>query len=464
MTIETIMVFALGFLVAALLSLALMGAVWRRAVRLTTRRVESATPLSMAEIKADKDQVRAEYALAVRRAEIEAEKLRETSNGQVAELARRTEKIRDLHAELDARAARIAGLEGAKAAVEDSLRASEERVAARDGELRQAAETLKETEATLGELTQDHAAKVTESDAQRVEIVALRTQIDNLRNQAAQLGADLASAQSAVDGHRQAFADTSNLLTSERQRIAEVQASLKRETELTSTLRGELAGERKSLAETATQLSAERRRAAELQGELKSVQSKLAAETKRTERLQGEAAGLKAKAAEEVEKAAREQKARDAAERGIARIEADRDRLKQEMAAQRQTTTDAARTLQIAAETAIAEKNMLEGSLAQAREDRTRIQREVAALTRAAEGAAAREGKDVAALREKIDQVAVDVVRVTALLEGPGSRIEEILASTPPGAEGGRRRRAELPLADRIRAVLHVARGDEAAE
>ena len=121
MTIETAMVFVLGFVVAALLSLALMGAVWRRAVRLTTRRVESATPLSMAEIKAEKDQVRAEYALAIRRTEVEAERLRETANLQTIEIAKRTETIRDLNAELDARAARIAGLESTRASLEEAL-------------------------------------------------------------------------------------------------------------------------------------------------------------------------------------------------------------------------------------------------------------------------------------------------------------------------------------------------------
>ena len=39
MTIELAMYFALGFLTAGVLALALMTSLWRRAVRLTTRRV-----------------------------------------------------------------------------------------------------------------------------------------------------------------------------------------------------------------------------------------------------------------------------------------------------------------------------------------------------------------------------------------------------------------------------------------
>ncbi len=456
MTIETAMVFALGFLTAALLSLAFMGAVWRRAVRLTTRRVESAIPLSMSEIKADKDQLRADHALAVRRIEIEAEKLREAANGHVVEIARRNERIRDLGGELDARAARIAGLENAKASGEEMLKGSEATVAELRVDLKQAGEALAAREAAFASLIGEHNTKLAENDAQRVEIVALRTQTDNLKNQTAQLGASLATAEADLVGHRQSFAETSNLLTGERQRIADVQAALKTETELTQVLRSEIAEMRKSLAETATLLSGERRRNGDLQGDLKSVTGKLTAETKRVEKLQGEAAGLKASTSAAIEKAEREQQARDAAERAGARVEADRDRLKAELAELRQSSAETSRTLQIAAETAKAEKTVLEGSLAQAREDRTRIQREVAAL--------ARDGKEARGLSERIDQIAIDVARVTAVLEGPGSRIEAILDSYQGAPASGRKRPADLPLADRIRAVLDASRRNEAAE
>src|SRR5258708_15226544 len=56
--IEPIMYFGIGFLVAALIGLVVVPLVHGRAVRLTMRRLEAATPLSMAEIQADKDQDR----------------------------------------------------------------------------------------------------------------------------------------------------------------------------------------------------------------------------------------------------------------------------------------------------------------------------------------------------------------------------------------------------------------------
>ncbi len=466
MTIETAMVFVLGFVVAALLSLALMGAVWRRAVRLTTRRVESAIPLSMAEIKAEKDHVRAEYALGIRRIEVEAERLREAANLQTIEIARRNETIRDLNAELDARAGRIAGLEGAKASLEEALAESRATVAAKNEELVRAASHLAEREAAFEALTRDHVAKVAESDSQRVEIVALRTQVDNQRNQIGQLSAELATAEGDLAAHRLSYAETSNLLTSERQRIADVQAALKREQEGAAELRAEIAETRRALAETTTLLTAERRKASEQHAEIRTLQGKLASDEKRMAKLEREKVKLETSLAEQKEAAGRERQARDEIERSVARIEAERDRVRREIDDVKERSAETARRLQIAAETAIAEKNVLEGSLAKAREDRSRIQREVALLARAAEGSLAREAKDTAALRAKIDEVAIDVARVTAILEGPGSRIEEILAATAAekAPASGRRLKGELPLAERIRAVLGATRGRQAAE
>jgi hypothetical protein len=76
MLIENAMYFALGALVTALIGLVLLPAVWRRAVRLTKRRIEAATPITMAEFRADKDQLRAEFALSTRRLEMNVEQLR----------------------------------------------------------------------------------------------------------------------------------------------------------------------------------------------------------------------------------------------------------------------------------------------------------------------------------------------------------------------------------------------------
>lgn len=75
--IETVMLIALGFTLASLLALFVAPAVWRRAVRLTTRKLEATLPISLRDINADKDLLRAESAVEIRALELALEQARE---------------------------------------------------------------------------------------------------------------------------------------------------------------------------------------------------------------------------------------------------------------------------------------------------------------------------------------------------------------------------------------------------
>ena len=86
--VEPIMYLAIGFLVSMLCGLMIIPLVHSRAVRLTTRRLEAATPLSMAEIQADKDQLRAEFAMSARRLEMSVEQLKNRTTSQLADLGK----------------------------------------------------------------------------------------------------------------------------------------------------------------------------------------------------------------------------------------------------------------------------------------------------------------------------------------------------------------------------------------
>jgi len=86
MIIENVMYFVLGFMAAGLLSLMIMPSIWRRATRLTKKRMEAATPMTMSEFRADKDQLRAEFALSTRRLEMNVETLRSRLADQLGEL------------------------------------------------------------------------------------------------------------------------------------------------------------------------------------------------------------------------------------------------------------------------------------------------------------------------------------------------------------------------------------------
>jgi hypothetical protein len=86
--VEPMMFFALGALAAGLCALFILPPVHARAVRLATRRLEANIPISLAQIRADKDLLRAEFAVAVWRYERTIEQLKTRIAGQLAELGR----------------------------------------------------------------------------------------------------------------------------------------------------------------------------------------------------------------------------------------------------------------------------------------------------------------------------------------------------------------------------------------
>src|SRR6218665_1080040 len=101
MGIENIMYFALGLLLASLVALAILPAIWRRAVRLTKKRIEAATPITMAEFRADKDQLRAEFALSTRRLEMNVEALRRRLSDQLRDINRKRTEVGAIKGERD---------------------------------------------------------------------------------------------------------------------------------------------------------------------------------------------------------------------------------------------------------------------------------------------------------------------------------------------------------------------------
>jgi len=120
--IESIMYFGIGFLCAALFGLLVIPLVHRRAVRLTMRRLEGAVPLSVEEIQADKDQLRADFAMSTRRLEMNVEQLQHKSTNQLAELGRKADAINLLKSERDGQKVEISALKSQIQALNERLR------------------------------------------------------------------------------------------------------------------------------------------------------------------------------------------------------------------------------------------------------------------------------------------------------------------------------------------------------
>jgi len=392
--IEPVMYFGIGFLVAALLGLLFVPLVHNRAVRLTMRRLEAATPLSIAEIRADKDQLRAEFAMSTRRLEMSVEQMKTRTTGQLAELGKKTDAINQLKKELGEKTATIFALESRDKNLRDQLLATEEEFELKSSSLREAERGLADKQADLAKLIAELGERSIMADSQRVELAALRTQVEAMKV--------------SVADYERAVRMTEERLARER---AEAEAAAK----LTDEARGKLDGlaartgdlERALLVQT-TEAEISGRRVQELETRLADQGRLLAEREFEITRLRGDL-----EAAGKIENDLREE-LENAGGRSSGAVDKFR-----------------------------ADISQLEALLAAAIEERTKLQREIGTMKRDAETTWAAERVENALLRERINDVAAEVARVTAVLEGPGSPIESMLADAVP--ELGQARGAGTP-------------------
>ena len=177
------MYFVLGLLAAGLLALALTPAVWRRAHRLARARVESSLPMSLGEVQAEKDQLRASFAMSARRLELEVADLKEKTAEQTIAASRYKTEIATLAAEKNEKVAAIAGLEADLVAAREAVAAAERRVEAVRAEVATRDAALGERGIRIAALEAEIAGLQDISEEQRLELVARDTAIGNLQDQ-----------------------------------------------------------------------------------------------------------------------------------------------------------------------------------------------------------------------------------------------------------------------------------------
>jgi chromosome segregation ATPase len=181
--IEPIMFVGIGFMVAGLLVIGVIPLVHTRAVRLTQRRIEASTPLSMAEIQADKDRLRAEFAMSTRRLEMSVEQMKAKTSSQLAEIGKKSEAIGRLKLELGEKTAALFALETKEKLLSDELHFPKDETAGKGTALETTERTLAATQAELAQIKANYSEASVTTDSQRVELVALRAQVEVLRGQ-----------------------------------------------------------------------------------------------------------------------------------------------------------------------------------------------------------------------------------------------------------------------------------------
>jgi chorismate mutase len=415
--IEPIMFVGIGFLVAGLLVIGVIPLVHARAERLTTRRLEALTPLSMAEIQADKDQLRAEFAMSTRRLEMSVEQLKAKTTSQLTEIGKKSDAIGRLKLDLGEKTAALFALEAKEKQLTDELRSFQDDLTAKGGALAEMERALAGTRAELAQARDNSSESSVTANSQRVELVALRAQAEALKGQIESYEMETQELQERLRNKTAEVASLSNELAEERGRAEQL-----------GTRVGQL--DRQLIAQM-TESEVLGRRVEELTTRLDEQGRFLADREFVSDRLRNEAAGAQ-------------------------KIESE----------VRAALADAENRHRVATEAIRAEKAAIEEQLEQSQDERIKLAREIAAMKHDAENTWANERVENALLRERINDVAAEVARLTATLEGPASPITSILNSdaghsdgAPNGSNGAslsiapRIGESKGTLADRIRAL-----------
>jgi chromosome segregation ATPase len=381
--IEPIMYLAIGFLVSMLFGLMIVPLVHNRAVRLTTRRLEAATPLSMAEIQADKDQLRAEFAMSARRLEMSVDQLRSKTTSQLAELGKKSDAINRMKIELGEKNATIFGLEAREKAVKEQLRATEEEFAAKTEMLRNAEKALTDKQGELAKINHELSDRSMMADSRQVELVAVRAQIDELKNRVGDAEKEFTATQARLAQERRDSENVTRELTDARGRVENLS---QRVTDLDR------------------QLVIQVKEAEMLGNRVNDLEARLATQGKLLAEREYENSQLK--------------QAKDAAERTAKELRLEVDAL-------------GLGGNSAAVEKLRSEKAAVEEQLRIARDERAKLQRDINAIQQQAESSWATERMENALLRERINDIAAEVAKLAIQLEGPNSAIEAMLAAEP---------------------------------
>jgi chromosome segregation ATPase len=418
--IEPIMYLAIGFLVSMLCGLMIVPLVHNRAVRLTTRRLEAATPLSMAEIQADKDQLRAEFAMSARRLEMSVETLKNRTTSQLADLGKKTDAINRMKIELGEKNATIFSLEAREKAVKEQLRATEEEHAAKTESLRLAEQALTDKQSELGKLNTELNDRSMTADSRQVELVAVRAQIEELKNRVGDAEKEFATTQAKLALERSESETATRDLTDARSRVENLS---QRVTDLDR------------------QLIVQVKEAEMLGNRVNDLEARLATQGKLLAERDFENNQLR--------------QANEAAERTL-------KELRNEVEMTNSGKWPALDKLK-------SEKTALEEQLRVTRDERAKLQRDINGIQQQAESNWATERMENALLRERINDIAAEVAKLAMQLEGPHSAIDAILGAEQPAkpakaaTANGAAAAAPEPqggtLAERIRALqAHASR------
>ncbi|MBN7763742.1 hypothetical protein JYP52_21635 [Nitratireductor aquibiodomus] len=425
--IKTILLLLLGFFIAGFVALLLAPILWRRAVRLTTKRIEASMPLSANELEAEKDRLRASHAMTARRLEMNIENLNHKTSAQLVELSRMSEEARRLSEERAAQERLIARLKGEVERQAKALDEKAEAIASLEARLDETLAELETRSAGLLQLNDTYEEERLLASSRQIELVARETELRKVEGDLALLRRE----------RKEAIREARDAETARDQAEAGLKVAEKRNADLQKKLEGQM----RVLYELEEKL--ERR-----EGEIARLRQDITNAS--TESLSTQAARRLREAEEERDRLAREladkslQLGTVLSEGGVRRSAPAQDFRAQGFPAQ--DFNDERETLQTRISRLMQENKKLRADLS-------------AQKAKTAGGAKQKAPADTAraddVLREQIHSLAAEVVSLTAALEGTDTPITRLLEKAEPeGAEG-----RPLSLAERVRALRAQTKG-----
>jgi chromosome segregation ATPase len=394
------------------LALMVAPAIWRRAVLLTRKRIEASVPLTMNEIQADKDRMRAEFAMSTRRLEMSIKSFRDKASSQIIEINRNRDEMKRLASEREEKNRAISELEARGSELRADLRRREEelhkqaiRLADADKVLEQKALEIEKLgrlydEASLTSSSRQVALVARESEFEKLsgDISNMRVQRKDTEKRVREVAAEARAAQDALKQERRRAAELDRKVERLLKTVADREDKLeRREAEMARLREGQTTGTKRS-----SDLDA---RLVEVEAEKIGLEAELAEmHLQMTNLLNGATGG-------DIEKA-------------MAKLNAEKDQLKDRLI------------------TMTRENKKLKGDVEQferGKQDDWDEERHSSAL-----------------LREQINDLAAEVVNMTAMLEGPDSPIRKILASDTGNSAPSNADRI-VSLADRVKALQKAA-------
>ncbi|TCT13393.1 hypothetical protein EDC22_101258 [Tepidamorphus gemmatus] len=273
--IENLVVFTLGALVALLVVLLIAPTLFRRTARLAERRVRATAPLTMAEIRAEQDLIRADHAVALRKVEIQLDRLKRAAVAGQIELGRREAEVRELQTELQDRRQLVEELENRIEDMSSTILALEKHIA-------EQTVALKEKQQAISVANDNFRAKAAELEearaagqAAREEIASLKRALETAEGRVGELRAALATKSVESEGNASEVDELTGILKQRDRLISALKRRVSRRRDLSRERRrramelaGLLAAQRERVAEKTSALSAAELKRMQLEEEI----------------------------------------------------------------------------------------------------------------------------------------------------------------------------------------------------